>query len=82
MNGSNARCVLIRYRYQCKLCRGMVEVPREYFCHMDGQGSRADKYQRPELCCGTYEFIATPEYCRVGTQMVFRNVPFFMLPIN
>nr|XP_053631901.1 protein transport protein Sec24C-like [Cherax quadricarinatus] len=51
-------------KYQCKLCRGVVEVPKEYFCHMDGQGSRADKFQRPELCCGSYEFIATPEYCR------------------
>lgn len=51
-------------KYQCKLCRGVVEVPKEYFCHMDGQGSRADKFQRPELCCGSYEFIATTEYCR------------------
>lgn len=51
-------------KYQCKLCRGIIEVPREYFCHMDGQGSRADRYQRAELCCGTYEYIATAEYCR------------------
>ncbi|XP_068231353.1 protein transport protein Sec24C [Palaemon carinicauda] len=51
-------------KYQCKLCRGIVEVPKEYFCHMDGQGSRADRYQRAELCCGTYEYSATPEYCR------------------
>ncbi|KAK7071405.1 Protein transport protein Sec24C, partial [Halocaridina rubra] len=54
-------------KYQCKLCRGIIEVPREYFCHMDGQGSRADRYQRAELCCGTYEYIATAEYCREKT---------------
>lgn len=51
-------------KYQCKLCRGIIEVPKEYFCHMDGQGSRADRYQRAELCCGTFEYIATAEYCR------------------
>ena len=53
----------------------MVEVPKEYFCHMDGQGSRADKFQRPELCCGSYEFIATAEYCRVS---IYLDVTFWV----
>ena len=30
---------------------------------MDSQGGRADKYQRPELCLGAYEYLATAEYC-------------------
>lgn len=32
---------------------------------MDHAGQRVDKYERPELVLGTYEFVATKEYCRV-----------------
>lgn len=60
------------------MCRGVVEVPKEYFCHMDGQGSRADKFQRPELCCGSYEFVATAEYCRVR----LLQADFFMYSVS
>ena len=31
---------------------------------MKFKGLRLDKYQRPELCLGTYECIATKDYCR------------------
>lgn len=41
-------------------------VPTEYFQHLDHAGQRVDKYERPELVLGTYEFVATKEYCRVG----------------
>lgn len=34
---------------------------------MDHAGQRIDKYERPELVLGTYEFVATKEYCRVST---------------
>ena len=34
---------------------------------MDHTGLRMDKYQRPELCLGTYEFVATKDYCRNNT---------------
>lgn len=27
-------------------------------------------YERPELCFGSYEFIATTDYCKVGEQLV------------
>lgn len=40
-------------------------VPTEYFQHLDHAGQRVDKYERPELVLGTYEFVATKEYCRV-----------------
>jgi len=33
---------------------------------MDHTGQRLDKYQRPELFLGSYEFRATEEYCRNG----------------
>ncbi|CAG7838332.1 unnamed protein product [Allacma fusca] len=51
-------------RFQCLLCKATTEVPPEYFQHLDHQGQRVDKWERPELCKGTYEFVATMEYCR------------------
>jgi len=51
-------------RFQCVFCKATSEVPQEYFQHLDHQGQRLDKYQRPELCLGTYECLATKEYCR------------------
>lgn len=41
-------------------------VPAEYFQHLDHTGQRVDKYERPELVLGTYEFVATKDYCRVS----------------
>lgn len=43
-----------------------LAVPSEYFQHLDHAGQRVDKYERPELVLGTYEFVATKEYCRVS----------------
>lgn len=51
-------------RFQCPLCRATTEVPSEYFQHLDHTGHRVDKFERPELVLGTYEFVATEEYCR------------------
>lgn len=44
----------------------LISVPNEYFQHLDHAGQRVDKYERPELVLGTYEFVATKEYCRVS----------------
>lgn len=46
-----------------------IVVPQEYFQHLDHAGQRVDKYERPELVLGSYEFIATKEYCRVICEM-------------
>lgn len=43
----------------------MLAVPPEYFNHLDHTGRRVDCYDRPELCLGTYEFVATSDYCKV-----------------
>merc|ERR1719210_388141 len=51
-------------RFQCVFCKATTEVPAEYFQHLDHTGQRMDKYERPELCLGTYEFTATKDYCR------------------
>jgi hypothetical protein len=44
----------------------MLTVPQEYFQHLDHTGQRADRFERPELVLGTYEFVATKDYCRVS----------------
>lgn len=51
-------------RFQCAFCKATTEVPQEYFQHLDHTGQRMDKYERPELCLGTYDVIATTDYCR------------------
>lgn len=40
-------------------------VPSDYFQHLDHTGQRLDRYERPELMLGTFEYIATKDYCRV-----------------
>ena len=40
-------------------------VPSEYFNHLDHSGRRMDWFQRPELCLGSYEILATKQYCKV-----------------
>lgn len=41
-------------------------VPPHYFQHLDHTGKRVDWYDRPELSLGSYEFLATVDYCKVG----------------
>ncbi|XP_019121393.2 protein transport protein Sec24D isoform X1 [Larimichthys crocea] len=51
-------------RYQCGFCNCVNEVPVFYFQHLDHMGRRVDFYERPELSLGSYEFVATMEYCK------------------
>ncbi|RWS05118.1 transport Sec24C-like protein [Dinothrombium tinctorium] len=51
-------------RFQCGLCRHITEVSTSYFAHLDHTGQRLDKFERPELYLGSYEFKATSEFCR------------------
>ncbi|XP_076144579.1 protein transport protein Sec24D [Alosa pseudoharengus] len=51
-------------RYQCGFCNCVNEVPAFYFQHLDHMGRRMDTYERPELSLGSYEFIATLDYCK------------------
>lgn len=48
-------------------------VPPQYFQHLDHTGKRVDYYDRPELSLGSYEFLATVDYCKVGPE--HRKVP-------
>ena len=41
-------------------------VPPFYFQHLDHVGRRIDHYERPELSLGSYEYVATLDYCKVS----------------
>uniref|UniRef100_A0A8C7X3I3 SEC24 homolog C, COPII coat complex component n=1 Tax=Oryzias sinensis TaxID=183150 RepID=A0A8C7X3I3_9TELE len=51
-------------RFQCSFCSCVTEVPPHYFQHLDHTGRRVDCYDRPELSLGSYEFLATVDYCK------------------
>nr|XP_028598836.1 protein transport protein Sec24D [Podarcis muralis]XP_028598837.1 protein transport protein Sec24D [Podarcis muralis]XP_028598838.1 protein transport protein Sec24D [Podarcis muralis] len=51
-------------RYQCGFCNCVNDVPPFYFQHLDHIGRRIDHYERPELSLGSYEYIATLDYCK------------------
>uniref|UniRef100_A0A673AJU0 SEC24 homolog D, COPII coat complex component n=1 Tax=Sphaeramia orbicularis TaxID=375764 RepID=A0A673AJU0_9TELE len=51
-------------RYQCGFCNCVNEVPVFYFQHLDHMGRRVDFYERPELSLGSYECLATLDYCK------------------
>ncbi|XP_048026353.1 protein transport protein Sec24C isoform X4 [Megalobrama amblycephala] len=51
-------------RFQCGFCSCVTEVPPHYFQHLDHTGKRVDCYDRPELSMGSYEFMATVDYCK------------------
>ena len=48
--------------WRCNICTQRNECPAPYFCHLDENGQRRDKDQRPELSQGVVEFIAPSEY--------------------
>lgn len=49
-------------RWRCNICAQLNDCPSTYFCHLDENGNRRDKPQRPELSKGVVEFIAPAEY--------------------
>nr|XP_021410654.1 protein transport protein Sec24D isoform X1 [Lonchura striata domestica] len=51
-------------RYQCGFCNCINDVPPFFFQHLDHVGRRIDHYERPELSLGSYEYVATLDYCR------------------
>ncbi|KAM9030407.1 protein transport protein Sec24D isoform 1-T2 [Ara ararauna] len=51
-------------RYQCGFCNCVNDVPPFFFQHLDHIGQRVDHCERPELSLGSYEYVATLDYCR------------------
>ncbi|CAH6789092.1 Sec24d [Phodopus roborovskii] len=66
-------------RYQCGFCSCVNEVPPFYFQHLDHNGRRVDHYEKPELSLGSYEYVATLDYCRKNKPP---NPPAFIFMID
>jgi len=49
-------------RWRCNICGQGNDCPSAYFCHLDEQGLRRDRFDRPELSKGVVEFVAPAEY--------------------
>ncbi|CAN7070027.1 unnamed protein product [Brassica oleracea var. botrytis] len=49
-------------KFTCNFCGYTDETPRDYHCNLGPDGRRRDADDRPELCRGTVEFVATKEY--------------------
>ncbi|CAK7346969.1 unnamed protein product [Dovyalis caffra] len=50
---------------RCSCCKGFAdETPRDYQCNLGPDGRRRDADERPELCRGTVEFVASKEYMK------------------
>ncbi|KAG8388134.1 hypothetical protein BUALT_Bualt02G0094300 [Buddleja alternifolia] len=49
-------------QFICNLCGFTDATPRDYHCNLGPDGRRRDADERPELCRGTVEFVATKEY--------------------
>ncbi|TRY71003.1 hypothetical protein TCAL_17342 [Tigriopus californicus] len=78
--GRRFQCVFCKYHSFVTSCRqATTEVPQEYFQHLDHNGQRLDHYQRPELCLGAYECLATTDYCRDSKEP---NVPGIIFAID
>ena len=71
--------IIFFFRFHCPFCKATTELPPQYFVHLDHTGVRLDKYQRPELWLGSYEFVGTKEYCRNNT---FPKPPAFIFVID
>ncbi|KAE9618491.1 putative von Willebrand factor, type A, Zinc finger, Sec23/Sec24-type, sec23/Sec24, trunk [Lupinus albus] len=66
-------------RFICNLCGFSDETPPDYRCNLGPDGRRRDADERPELCRGTVEFVATKEF------MVREPMPgvyFFLIDVS
>lgn len=49
-------------RWRCNICGMQNDVPSTYFSHLDNNGHRRDRDQRPELSRCSVEFVAPGDY--------------------
>jgi len=47
---------------RCNICGMQNDVPSTYFSHLDNNGQRRDRDQRPELSRSSVEFVAPGDY--------------------
>jgi protein transport protein SEC24 len=53
-------------KFKCPFCKAGSTIQDAYFAHLDHSGRRTDIQHRPELYLGSYEFVATKQYCKNG----------------
>ena len=66
-------------RFRCPFCKATSKVPVDYFQYLNEAGMRMDKYQRPELHLGSYEFVGTKDYCQNN---VFPKPPAYVFVLD
>ena len=49
-------------KFTCNLCGAPNATPHDYVENVGPDGRRRDVDERPELCCGSVEFVATPHF--------------------
>jgi len=49
-------------KWICNFCNEENDTEDYYFCDLDKNGVRLDSDTKPELCCGSYEFIANKSF--------------------
>jgi protein transport protein SEC24 len=49
-------------KWRCNICGMMNETHHSYFCHLDQNGRRTDRDERPELSKCSVEFVAPNDY--------------------
>ena len=49
-------------KFKCCFCNGVTATPLDYICNTGVDGRRHDADDRPELCRGSVEFLASREY--------------------
>lgn len=52
-------------KFTCHICQAITEVPADYFQPLDHAGVRTDKYQKPELHRGSYDYVLPGKFCRM-----------------
>lgn len=65
--------------YKCPFCQTSTTVEQAYFSHLGCNGRRIDADYRPELRFGSYEFVATKQYCK---NSVLPNEPAFIFLVD
>jgi protein transport protein SEC24 len=65
--------------YRCPFCRTSTPVQQPYFAHLDCNGRRTDIDYRTELRLGSYEVVATKQYCENN---ILPNEPAFIFLID
>ncbi|CAM9779798.1 unnamed protein product [Pylaiella littoralis] len=49
-------------QWRCNVCGMVNDTPPSYHCHLDQQGQRSDRAERPELGQASVELVAPSEY--------------------